>query len=279
MWLSSQVVLGVIKKILFNGGLLPYLVSMPEINDDMSIHVNSPLIPINPSSPPKIFSLVNGSPISERVIYRDRVDAGLRLAEGLRDCLGPGSVVYGIARGGVVVAGVVARRLGCALDVIVVKKIGAPFNPELAAAAVTEFGDVAVEDEVVAFYGISQEEILKRASEQVPVLRKRAESYRGGRGFIDAAGKAVAIIDDGLATGTTMVAAVQSIKKMKPSRLIASAPVASTTAASKLRPLVDEVVCPYVEEEFYAVGEFYDNFAQVTDEEVIRYLRGDANSR
>ncbi|GBC71033.1 Putative phosphoribosyl transferase [Candidatus Calditenuaceae archaeon HR02] len=212
-----------------------------------------------------------------RVIFRDRFDAGLRLAEGLREYLGPDSVVYGIARGGVVVAGVVARRLGCALDVIVVKKIGAPFNPELAAAAVTEFGDVAIEEEVVAFYGISREAVLKRASEHVPDLRRRAESYRGGRGFIEPAGKTVAVIDDGLATGTTMVAAVKSIKKMNPSRLIASAPVASTTAASKLRPLVDQVVCPYVEEEFYAVGEFYEKFAQVTDAEVVRYLRESVN--
>ncbi len=212
-----------------------------------------------------------------RVIFRDRNDAGLRLAEGLKDYLGPGSVVYGIARGGVVVASVVARRLGSSLDVIVVKKIGAPLNPELAAAAVTEFGDVALEEEVVAFYGISQEAILRRASEHVPDLRRRAESYRGGRAFIDPAGKTVAIIDDGLATGTTMLAAVQSIKKMNPSRLIASAPVASTTAAAKLRPLVDKVVCPYVEEEFYAVGEFYENFAQVTDAEVVRYLREGAS--
>ncbi len=208
-----------------------------------------------------------------RVLFRDRVDAGLRLAEELKDYLGPGSVVYGIARGGVVVAGVVARKIGCALDVIVAKKIGAPLNPELAAAAVTEFGDVEVENEVAAFYGISRETIMKRASEHLPELQRRAASYRGGRGFIDPAGKAVAIIDDGLATGTTMLAAVQSIKKMNPSKLIASAPVASTTAASRLRPLVDKIVCPYVEEEFYAVGEFYENFSQVTDAEVVRYLR------
>lgn len=212
-----------------------------------------------------------------RVLFRDRVDAGLRLAEVLREYLGPGSVVYGIARGGVVVAGVVARRLGCALDVIVVKKIGVPFNPELAAAAVTEFGDLAVEDEVVDFYGISRETIMKKAADQVPAMRGRAESYRSGRGFIDAAGKTVAVIDDGLATGTTMLAAVQSIKKMRPSKLIASAPVASTAAASRLRPFVDQFVCPYIEEEFYAVGEFYENFAQVTDAEVIEYLRAGVN--
>lgn len=213
-----------------------------------------------------------------RVFFRDRVDAGLRLAEELRGYLGTGSVVYGIARGGVVVAGVVAQRLGCALDVIVVKKIGAPFNPELAAAAVTEFGDVAVEEEVVAFYGISREALLKRASEHVPDLQRRAESYRGGRRLVEPAGRTVTIIDDGLATGTTMMAAVQSIKKMNPSRLIASAPVASTTAASKLRPLVDQVICPYVLEEFYAVGEFYEKFSQVTDAEVIRIMREGVNS-
>ncbi|MCS7146108.1 MAG: phosphoribosyltransferase family protein [Nitrososphaerota archaeon] len=208
------------------------------------------------------------------MFFRDRVEAGVKLADELKRHLGGGSAVYGVARGGVVVGGVVARRLGCLLDVIVVKKIGAPFNPELAVAAVTEFGDVAVEEEVAGFYGVSREEIMKRAAEQVPILKGRGEGYRGGRGFLSPTGKVAVIVDDGLATGTTMVAAVQSLKKMEPAKLIASAPVASTEAASKLRPLVDELVCPHILPEFYAVGEFYDDFSQVTDDEVVRYLSG-----
>lgn len=207
-----------------------------------------------------------------RVYFRDRVEAGEVLADELRGFVGEGCVVFGVARGGVVVGGVVAELLGCLLDVVVVKKIGAPFNPELAVAAVTEFGDVAVEEEVAAFYRVSREQIMRHAERLVPTLRERAENYRGGREFNDPAGRTALVVDDGLATGTTMVAALQSIRKMRPSRLIASAPVASTASVSKLRPLADEVVCPYVLEEFYAVGEFYENFTQVSDEEVIRYL-------
>lgn len=211
-----------------------------------------------------------------RVFFRDRVEAGEKLAAELKDFLDRDAVVYGIARGGVIIGGVVARKLGCLLDVIVVKKIGAPFNPELAVAAVTEFGDVAVEEEVAYFYGVSREQIDRHASSQVAALRRRAESYRAGRGFIEPAGRVAVIVDDGLATGTTMMAALLSIRKMGPSRLIASAPVASTSATAKIRPLADEIVCPHVEEEFYAVGEFYEDFEQVSDEEVLRYLGGRA---
>lgn len=207
-----------------------------------------------------------------RVIFRDRVEAGERLADELKDFLREDSVVYGVARGGVIVGDAVARRLGCLLDVVVVKKIGAPFNPELAVAAVTEYGDVAVEEEVASFYGITREQIMRHASAQLATLKRRAETFRSAGSGVDPAGRVAAVIDDGLATGATMIAAVQSIRKKGPAKLIASAPVASTTAASKLRPIVDELVCPFIEEEFYAVGEFYENFSQVTDEEVIRCL-------
>jgi len=183
------------------------------------------------------------------------------------------SVIYGIARGGVVVGGVAARELGCRLDVIVARKIGAPYNPELAVAAVSEFGDVAVEEEVARLYGISRDEIMRRAELEVPELRRRGEEYRGGRKILTPGGGLAIVVDDGLATGTTMLASILSVRRMGPSRLIAAAPVASAQAASRLENSVDELVCPYILEDFYAVGEFYEDFSQVSDDEVSSYLR------
>jgi putative phosphoribosyl transferase len=209
-----------------------------------------------------------------RVYFRDRIEAGGVLAAALKGRVERGSIVVGIPRGGVLVAYEVARRLGALLEVLVVKKIGAPFNAELAVAAVTEEGDVAIEEEVASFYGLSREEIMGTAARHVDPLRRRGEIYRAGRAPLDTAGKVVAVVDDGLATGTTMAATLMTLRKKGPKRLIAAAPVASATAVKKMGLLADEVVCPHVEGEFYAVGEFYRDFSQIDDEAVAGCLAG-----
>jgi len=204
--------------------------------------------------------------------FEDRFDAGERLAREVERRAGRPSIVLGIPRGGVVVGYVIAKRLNARLEVIIARKIGVPGNPELAVAAVAEDGEVAVEEEVATIYGVSYDYIERAAKKEAEEIRRRVEKFREGRELPEMSGKDVLVVDDGLATGTTMVAALKSVKKRMPRRLVAAAPVASMEAVMKVRSIADDVVVLSVPEEFYAIGEFYRDFSQVSDEEVMQYL-------
>ncbi|MEM3669722.1 MAG: phosphoribosyltransferase [Nitrososphaerota archaeon] len=210
--------------------------------------------------------------------FEDRIDAGEKLAIEIERQIGRPSLVLGIPRGGVIVGYVIAKKLHAELDVIVARKIGVPGNPELAVAAVAEGGELAIEEEVANIYGVSYEYIESQARKEVEEINRRLEKFRDKKRILEIKDKEVIVVDDGLATGTTMIAALKSVRKKLPKRLIAAAPVASKEAVGRVRTIADDVVVLYVPEDFYAIGEFYRDFSQVSDEEVIRYLasiRGD----
>jgi len=204
--------------------------------------------------------------------FEDRFDAGEKLAGEIEKRVGRPSIVLGIPRGGVIIGYVIAKKLHAELDVIIARKIGVPGNPELAVAAVAEGGEVAIEEDVAMLYGVSYEYIEREARRESEEIRKRIEKFRNGREMVDVGGKEVLVVDDGLATGTTMVAALKSVRKRSPRRLIAAAPVASREAVMKVKSIADDVVVLSVPEEFFAIGEFYRDFSQVSDDEVIHYL-------
>ncbi len=206
------------------------------------------------------------------MLFEDRIDAGEKLASEIEKKIGRPSIILGIPRGGVVIGYVIARKLGSELDVIVARKIGVPGNPELAVAAVAEDGEVAIEEEVAALYGVSHQYIEAQAKKELEEIKKRVEKFRGKGKRIEVKGKEVLIVDDGLATGTTMVAALKYVKKQSPIRLVAAAPVASREALMKVQSIADDAIILYMPEDFFAIGEFYRDFSQVSDEEVLEYL-------
>lgn len=204
--------------------------------------------------------------------FEDRINAGEKLALEIERRVGRPSIILGIPRGGVVIGYVIAKKLHAELDVIVARKIGVPGNPELAVAAVAEDGELAVEEEVASLYGVTHEYIERQARKEAEEINRRIEKFRDKKRVMELGGKDVVVVDDGLATGTTMVAALKSVRKKSPKRLIAAAPVASREALIKVQSIADDVVVLYVPEDFFAIGEFYRDFSQVSDDEVMEYL-------
>lgn len=202
-------------------------------------------------------------------MFRDRHHAGRLLAEALRDrIVGSGWVVLGLPRGGVVVAAEVARALGLPLDVIVTRKIGAPGDPEYAIGAVDADGVVTL-----GAYVIAEQAYLDRAadSEKAEIAR-RVAAYRGGRPPLDVSGAHTVVVDDGLATGLTMISAVEHLKRHGAARIVVAVPVSPPETARLLRARADEVVTLAEPKDFFAVGAFYDDFSQTSDAEVIALL-------
>ena len=208
--------------------------------------------------------------------YRDRRDAGKRLAAALVDggVIGPDDdvVVLGIPRGGVPVAAEVADALGAPLDVLVAHKLGAPGNPEFAIGAVAEDGTVLVDDRLLARIGVPRSYIEDEAKRQLAEVRRRAEAYRRGRAPIPIEGKTVVVVDDGIATGATFEVALQLLRKRGAGKIIAAVPVGPPDSVARLGSVADAVVVPLQPAEFYAVGAWYDEFGQTTDDEVIAAL-------
>ncbi len=205
--------------------------------------------------------------------FRDRVDAGRRLAAQLAEYRGKQAVVLAIPRGGVVVGFEVARALGASLDVIVPRKIGAPGNPELAIGAVTEDGTAILNQALVEQLGVTPEFVEAEKAEQIVEIKRRVSAYRGGLPPVELRGKTVVLVDDGVATGATMRAAVYSVKRQGASEVVVAVPVGPPDTIALLRGEVGRVVCPVVYEPFYAIGQFYDDFEQTSDEEVVKLLR------
>ena len=208
-------------------------------------------------------------------MFSDRRDAGRRLARLLRDYADEKPVVLALPRGGVPVAAPVAIAFGAPLDVVVVRKLGVPGQPELAMGAVVEAGrPVTIRNEaIIRVAHVSEAEFDEvRAAELVEAQRRR-ELYVGRGRRLSLKGRAVIVIDDGIATGASMRAAVKAVRKQQPARLVVAVPVAARTSLEALRGEVDDIVCVDVRDDLRAIGVYYDDFEQVSDDEVIAALR------
>jgi predicted phosphoribosyltransferase len=207
------------------------------------------------------------------LLFYDRTDAGRRLAKLLKRRIQGPCIVLAIPRGGVVVGYEVAKELGCPLDVVISRKVGAPAQPELAVGAVAEDGVVFVDEEIAGLVGVSRDYVERRAREELREVRRRAEEYRGGREMPDLSGKTVILVDDGLATGLTMMAAVHMARNKGAEKVVVAVPVSPPETVAKLRRHADEVICLETPTNFYAIGQFYERFDQLTDEETNSILR------
>jgi predicted phosphoribosyltransferase len=205
--------------------------------------------------------------------FADRVDAGRKLADALVALRPDQPVVIGLPRGGVIVAFEVARALQAPLDVLVARKIGAPGQPEYAIGAIAPDGVTLLDDDVIAQLSVGRDYLDRAIAEETAELRRREALYREGAPPVDVAGRTAIVVDDGLATGFTASAALASLRRRQPERLIFAAPVCAPGSSRRLHDVVDEVVCVKTPLLFRAVGEWYQDFDQTTDEEVIALLR------
>jgi putative phosphoribosyl transferase len=202
-------------------------------------------------------------------MFPDRPTAGRQLAPLLASIERP--IILALPRGGIPVGDAVARTLSAPLDVFVVRKLGAPFQPELAIGAIAEGGVVLLADEA-RLVGASEEEIAAIRAREEAELARRVARYRGGRPLPDLAGRNLVIVDDGIATGSTMRTAVRALRTFLPRSVTVASPVASREAVALLRAEADDVVCVEIPEELWAIGAWYEDFAQVSDEEVVAIL-------
>ena len=208
--------------------------------------------------------------------FRDRAEAGRRLARKLAAYAGkPDVIVLALPRGGVPVGYEVARAISAPLDVFVVRKLGVPGHEELAMGAIASGNVRVLNDDVVRALRIPRDVIDRVAAEELIELERREQLYRGGRPAADVRGRTAILVDDGLATGASMSAAVAALRQLNPKRIVVAVPVAAASACEAFRRLVDEVVCEMTPESFQAVGIWYNDFSQTTDDEV-RALMGSA---
>ena len=207
-------------------------------------------------------------------MFADREDAGRQLAERLMHLKDEHPVVLGLPRGGVVVAAQVAGELDAPLDVLIVRKLGAPFQPELAVGAVIDRQEPlrVLNDDLIAALGVDDAYIEQETQRQIVEARRRQEAYRRGRAGEEIVGRTVIVVDDGVATGATVKAALGAMKRSEASRLVLAVPVAPPDTIEQLGRLVDELHCLHAPVNFRAVGQFYQQFAQTGDEEVIALL-------
>ncbi|MDP3780573.1 MAG: phosphoribosyltransferase family protein [Nitrosopumilaceae archaeon] len=205
-------------------------------------------------------------------MFSDRIDAGKQLGKKLEFLKGRDPLILAIPRGGVVVADAIATVLDCKLDIIVSRKIGAPHNSELAIGAVLHDGSYFPNSEVVKMLQVPQSYIDLEKSIQMKEIERRLINYRGSLQY-DLENKIIVIVDDGIATGATILVAALWVKKQKPKKVIIAVPVGSKDSIQKLKKIADEVVVLHAPDFFNAVGEFYKDFEQVEDETVLEIMR------
>lgn len=208
-------------------------------------------------------------------MFEDRNDAARQLAAELKQYRGQNPLVLAIPRGAVPMAKVIAGELGGSFDVVLVRKLRAPFQPELAIGSIDESGWAYIADHA-ASTGASKDYIESEKQAQMETIRKRRNQYTPIRPPIDPGGRIVIVVDDGLATGSTMISALHGLRARNPAKLICAVPVAPPDTLKKVEKMADEVICLEVPDYFMAVGQFYRNFSQVEDEEVIEILRDSA---
>ncbi len=209
------------------------------------------------------------------VLFRDRSEAGRRLAERLMHLAGASPVVLALPRGGVPVGFEIARALEAPLDLVLVRKIGAPFQPELALGAVVDGGraETVLNEDLVREFQIPEGYLAQEGARQLEEIERRRELYLAGRARVPLEGRTAIVVDDGIATGATMEAALRATRRADPDRLVLAVPVAPADTLERLRPEVDELVCLATPRLFGAIGAFYDDFRQLTDEQVVDLLR------
>lgn len=214
------------------------------------------------------------------MIFRNRQEAGAMIAEKLMHYADKKDViVIALPRGGVATGLEIAKRLNRPLDVIIVRKIGFPGQPELAIGAMAETGAVVLNEEIISMGGVSKEYIDRESEEKKKEIERRKELYRGGAGIPEVKGKIVILVDDGVATGATMKSAISALKIEKPERIVVALPVASVEAKRSIGAMVDEIICLQAPPDFMAVGAYYEDFSQVTDDEVVEMLRRSRNEQ
>jgi predicted phosphoribosyltransferase len=205
-------------------------------------------------------------------MFHDRTDAALQLAEKLKGRQFRNPLVLAIPRGGVVTGAVLARELGADLDVVLARKLRAPDQPELAIGAVSEAGEVYMNHHADDMLGVSEDYLAKEESRQLAEIARRKHLFRAVKPQEPIAGRSVLITDDGIATGSTMIAALQMVKAQHPYESIVAVPVASPDRLETVRHWCDDAVCLLAPKYFWAIGQFYEDFKQVEDEEAVKIL-------
>lgn len=206
-------------------------------------------------------------------MFKDRKDAGEQLAERLGNLRGENPIVVVVPRGGVSVGAEIAKVLGVPIEVVISRKIGSPFNPEVAIGAVTPDGEVMLNQRFMKAYHVEERHLKLEISAAKEELLRRLKLYRQGQEPCSWEGRTVILVDDGIATGFTIAATIEYIKRQKPQKLILAIPVAPLEVAEDFRTKVDELVCLIAAEDFYAVGQFYQQFNEVPDHEVLALLK------
>lgn len=206
-------------------------------------------------------------------VFEDRIDAGKKLAEKLKKFRDDKPIVLAIPRGGVVVAAEVSKILKTTLDLIIPRKIGSPGDPEFAIGAVAEDGSLVLNEKVIRELLIDKNYIRATAESEIKEIKRRMKRYRGNIPYPELKNKIIIVVDDGIATGHTIEAAILSIKNQKPKSIVIAVPVAPIDAIEKLKKKVDEMIVLYSPEEFFALSMFYKEFGQTTDEEVVKLLK------
>ncbi|MBZ5532800.1 MAG: phosphoribosyltransferase [Acidobacteriia bacterium] len=206
-------------------------------------------------------------------MFEDRVDAGQQLAQRLTEYAGrPDVIVLGVPRGGVPVAFEIAQALHAPLDILLVRKLGAPGQRELAMGAIASGGVRIMNEEVVRDLAVSEEQIAAAVAEQEAELQRREQLYRGVRPGISVHGKTVILVDDGIATGSSMFAAISALRTLQPKKIVVAVPVAPLHTYHQIKRVADDVVCALTPEGFFGISEFYGSFPQIEDAEVSALL-------